>query len=273
MRLRLRLLETVVEVRADDPAAARLLTLLWAAMQTGDDAPPVRTYEVRRDGHAWVAAAGDELEAVHETLWGVTDALRYQMIELCEERSTAFVTVHAAAVARADELVLLAGGSGAGKTTLTLALLETGWSYLSDDLAPVAVETGLVHPFPKPLGVKDPALWTSVRRAFPGLDGVEPPAGPFLVPPSPWGAATKPLAPRAIFFSRFEPGAQLEVEEVSAAKGAALASEYLRRLDPARLALLKGLCSGAACFRLRYGETAAAVDAIEASPGLLSNSA
>lgn len=263
MTLRLRLLDTVVEIRTADPAAARLLQLLWSQMETDDPRPPARTYDLVRDGDGWRAAADGELEAVHATLWGVTDALRYQMLELCESEPHGFVTLHAAAVARGDRLVLLAGESGAGKTTVTLALLRAGWSYLSDDLAPVSVETGLVHPFPKPLGVKDPARWDDLHGAFPGLTGIDPPTGSFLVPPAPWDVAPAPLPARALIFPRFEPGAALQIEGVSAAKAAALASAYLRRLDPERVALLNRLCSAAACFTLRYGSTQEAIAAID----------
>ncbi len=46
--------------------------------------------------------------------------------------------VHAGFVADRDAGVLLIGESGAGKTTSTLACLQSGWGYLSDDL--VALE-------------------------------------------------------------------------------------------------------------------------------------
>jgi len=41
--------------------------------------------------------------------------------------------LHASAVAREGTGFLIAGGSGCGKTTLSVALVRSGWSYLSDD--------------------------------------------------------------------------------------------------------------------------------------------
>lgn len=263
MRIRVGLLDSVVEIRTDDDDAASLLSLLWGPMTTGDGPEPARTYTLARgeDG-GWIATAGDSVEAVHETLWGVTDALRYRMLEVCEERLERYVTLHAAAVARAGDLVLLAGESGAGKTTLTLALLDAGWAYLSDDLAPVSVATGLVHPFPKPLGVKDPATWGRVGDAFDGLS-LGPPAGSFLVPATRWDVAPGPLPVRALVFPRFAAGAALEVERLSAARGAALASAYLRKLDPSTVSLLKRICAGAVCAGLTYGSSTDAIAAIQ----------
>ena len=189
MKIRVRLLDVVVEIHTDHDEAAALLSLLWAPMRAEDGDPPARTYRVDRDGRGWVATAGERVEAMHESLWGVTDALRYAMLELSEERLRRFVTLHAAAVARDGRLVVLAGESGAGKTTLTLALLDEGWTYFSDDLAPVAIDTALVHPFPKPLGVKDASAWERVRGAFVETP-LGPPAGSFLVPSSRWDVAT-----------------------------------------------------------------------------------
>ena len=262
MRIRVRLLDTTVEIRTEEESAARLLALLWAPMQPDDQSEPDRVYELARRDDGWAAVAGNEVQAVHETLWGVTDALRYQMLELCEERLEHFVTLHGAAVAHGSSLVLLAGESGAGKTTLTLALLRGGWTYLSDDLAPISIETGLVHPFPKPLGVKDAAIWDALPETFREAAGLPPPGGSFLVPADLWEICDRPLEARALVFPRFRPGGDLEVERLSPARAAAVASAYLRRLDPSTLGVLKRLCASADSVRLSYGSSDDAIEAL-----------
>ncbi len=56
--------------------------------------------------------------------------------------------LHAAAIKRDDRCLLLTGPWGAGKSTLTIGLLEQGWHYLSDDIVPFDPATGCAHPFP-----------------------------------------------------------------------------------------------------------------------------
>jgi hypothetical protein len=54
------------------------------------------------------------------------------LMELFERRGR--FSLHAACLARGDEGVLLAGPTGSGKSTLTLALLRAGLQFVSDDV-------------------------------------------------------------------------------------------------------------------------------------------
>jgi hypothetical protein len=78
-------------------------------------------------------------------------------MQILLQRVEAFTILHAAVLGRPGGALAISGPSGAGKTTLTLALLNRGWSYYSDDFCPLHRETGLVHPFPRSLWVRPPA--------------------------------------------------------------------------------------------------------------------
>ena len=58
--------------------------------------------------------------------------LTVTLLELLKRRG--LFGVHAAAVARSGRAVLLSGSSGSGKSTVSLALLLAGWSFLGDDI-------------------------------------------------------------------------------------------------------------------------------------------
>ena len=86
----------------------------------------------------------------------------YQMInKALMEEVRDFVVVHAGVVARGNDALAICGPPGAGKTTLVLALLESGFSLLSDDFCPIHKETGLVHPFLRSLWVSDRSSYTA----------------------------------------------------------------------------------------------------------------
>lgn len=72
-----------------------------------------------------------------------------------------FTVLHAAVLGAEGGAVAVCGGSGTGKTTLTLDLLAAGLGFLSDDFCPVHRETRLVHPFPR-------SLWVRETPAAPG---------------------------------------------------------------------------------------------------------
>jgi hypothetical protein len=62
--------------------------------------------------------------------------------------------VHAAAVALGGRVAILIAPSGTGKSTLTFALMQSGFEYLSDELAPIDLPRLSVHPYPRALCLK-----------------------------------------------------------------------------------------------------------------------
>jgi hypothetical protein len=62
--------------------------------------------------------------------------------------------VHAGVVGWNDGAILVPGRSHAGKSSLIAALVRSGATYYSDEYA-VLDERGLVHPFARPLGLRD----------------------------------------------------------------------------------------------------------------------
>jgi hypothetical protein len=87
--------------------------------------------------------------------------------------------LHAGACAKQDDGYLLLGPAGSGKTTAMISLIQSGWSYLSDD-AVVAGESAAGALFVRPLRrsfslrhdllQKHPELAPYAREAVPGTD-------------------------------------------------------------------------------------------------------
>lgn len=74
---------------------------------------------------------------------------------------------HAGAVERDGDVVVVLGQSGHGKSTLTAALVQAGWGYLSDELVAVDAATFDVAPYARPLDLNQYSLDQL------GLDGAD----------------------------------------------------------------------------------------------------
>jgi len=61
------------------------------------------------------------------------------------------ILLHAGAVELEGRVVVIAGVSGQGKSTLTAALVRSGFSYVTDELVIIGPSTGFVRPYLKPL--------------------------------------------------------------------------------------------------------------------------
>ncbi len=69
-----------------------------------------------------------------------------------------FLLLHASTVERDGKALIMTGESGSGKSTLSALLGSRGWRFMGDEFALVDPLTGLVHPFPRPISLKNEAI-------------------------------------------------------------------------------------------------------------------
>jgi len=93
---------------------------------------------------------GIEIEDADTLLWHLDKSLTLAL----QHRRPDLFFVHAAAVAIGGGVAVLAAPSGTGKSTLIVALLERGFTYLSDELAPIDIDRRLVHSYTHAVNLK-----------------------------------------------------------------------------------------------------------------------
>lgn len=169
-------------------------------------------------------------------------------------------TTHAGVLVAGGEALVIPGVSGAGKTTLTAALLQRGWTYGSDEALALEWDTAIAHAYPRPLGISD---WTAKTLAIQaGVDGV----GERFVRAADLGArrAAEPFAVRHIVLPDRTSGTdrpRLERAQRMDAVEALLRRSFNHYRNPTLvLRLLADVVSGADVHVLRYGDPAAAAD-------------
>jgi HprK-related kinase A len=130
--------------------------------------------------------------------------------------------LHASSVERDGKVLIMTGESGSGKSTLSALLGERGWRFMGDEFALIDPITGLAHPFPRPVSLKNAAI--EVMEAIAGDARLGPrlkdtPKGDIrhLAPPREAIAAMEtPGQPAMILFPRF--GFTREVRPMGAAE-------------------------------------------------------
>ncbi len=170
--------------------------------------------------------------------------------------------VHAAAVANGNRVAVLAAPPTTGKSTLTLALLERGFAYLSDELAPIDLPTRRVYPYARAVSLKStppdpvrlPSATLAVGRRF------HIPARLFST-----DSVSTPLPLVAFIFLRRRLGTGTCSTRIGAAAGAAyLAANALNALahHNAGLDVAVRLAQSVPCFEMNTSDLGAACDEV-----------
>ena len=75
-----------------------------------------------------------------------------------------YLIIHAGVVEKNGLAAILPAPPGSGKSTLTAALVLSGWRLLSDELTLIDRKTGWIHPLPRPISLKNESI--SIIRDF-----------------------------------------------------------------------------------------------------------
>lgn len=199
-------------------------------------------------------------------VWGRAplDLTRFHIIRECMDHfctpSRVAAHLHAAAVAVDGQALILAGGSGQGKTTLAMALVASGGQLAADDHVALAVDGTNLLAFPAASAVKRGA-WN-----LPGMQALDAGSGAgdasprdgvryIRVPRCVPAAAPVPVA--AIIFPDYAAGAAGSTTSMDPAQALAQLIQTggrVSRLNPSLAPLVALLARVPACH-LRYGST------------------
>ena len=271
IRLFARLDSRAVEIKCPASLAENVATLFGARLSSR--AVPIGRVHVdfdRPDRFSIESRHGEPVGNLSrsELLLHLLDAVTRELIfELADE-----VALHAASVLAGSRIVLIAGPTGAGKSTVAAWLADHGMPYLGDELATVS-EDGVVRPFARALAVKpatrDLVAGMSFARDWRRLCDDE--MGLVLA-----GLQTaRPSAARRcrlILLPRHESGSGLAIEPLSPAETLLRLMECnlnARNLHDHGLALLRQFAAAVPALRVRYGEVGELAGVVEHIPHLV----
>jgi hypothetical protein len=182
------------------------------------------------------------------------------------------LVIHAGAVVWRGRAVLLPAPPDSGKTTLAAALTAAGFSYLSDEAAPIDLFSGRVVPFPRPLWL-EPSSVEALDRFLANDEGQSVRRnGTSHVAPADLrrGRIGTPARVRHIVFPRYRDGAATKLVPLSQAEGLVELGRNAFNLDTfgsRGIDVLAGVVRGAEVHRLTLGDLGTAVEAISVLVG------
>ena len=253
--------------RCEDVNAARRVDTFYGAFRD-EAAASEAAYQLLRsdagvEGEGWSAHLPD---GEVKTAPLLQDALYSVEVGICAEvmaNTGSRHGIHGAVVYGTNGDLLISGVSGAGKTTLSLALAARGLRVAGDDAALLDSETYLIDALPRPFHLDD----TSVQL-LEEMDLKLPEEGwkYRFVTPADLGVVNPPPARiRFVFLLEPERGDQpLVTPQTQAEMTAALLMETGRGdfTDVEGVRALSGLIGQAESYRVRSGQLAATADAI-----------
>jgi tRNA A37 threonylcarbamoyladenosine biosynthesis protein TsaE len=261
-RLTVRLSGIVTQFRGlPEDLYARLRDLL-APFEDATAAPPVAKFTISRqiEPPLWLVDGAGESRRGFRYETDLLTYLEWLAVAQATQTTTQHVIFHAGAVTREAKTILLVAESGAGKTTLTLGLLQRGWLPLSDDTALVSPETFAVAPFPRCFHVdtftRSAITQPSLVEDVGALDG--------YLRPVRWAEA--PAQVSCVVRLERDPTAPTSIQQISQAEAAgavlqSVISSGLPRGEAARVAA--GVAAGASCWRVNNGALDATLDTLD----------
>lgn len=132
------------------------------------------------------------------------------------------VMLHAAAAGRGGKAALVIGDSGAGKSTLSAVLAYSGrWRHFGDEFALLDLDAPLLHPFPRPISLKNQSIGVMqdiapADRFGPLMAGTVKGSIRHLLPPVDAIRRMDEPAPLAVIIApHFEPGARPQLRAMT----------------------------------------------------------
>lgn len=150
------LFDSAVRFRSRDPRFVEILGYLYEPNRLSEPKDQEVVVEINRrdDGLHELYIAGMPL-SFYRYEWELLLHFKARLVEFFWRGKTKPLLLHAGAIAKNSRGVLLVGPDGAGKSTLTLGLVERGFRYLSDEYGIIDLDTGLLRYHPAPHSIRE----------------------------------------------------------------------------------------------------------------------
>ena len=254
-------------------AGADYLGYVLGAFRDSDDGSgQLPTYSLvdagaRGDGARYGVLLGDQQMVASDRAGDIVAHVLWHVFTRALEQTSDRLLIHAGSVVSpSGQGVLLPADAGSGKTTLSVALLRSGFGFLSDEAGVIDPATRLAHPYPRAVNLKE-GSWALFDDLPPPRFGPEWSAQFRFVRPEDIrvGSPSAPAPVRLIVAPRYVSRAPTTLTPLRRAEAVVMIAENLMNLPafgPSALPLLADIAREAPAYRLVSGDLGQAVSAV-----------
>lgn len=254
-------LGTTVSLTVDGDVPGADVADLIVAGYPISTSPPQLAFRLR-GGTRPALECANRYETAVETVEDLVPLFELDLYHALVEQAPPGWLLHAAALEHDGRAIVFAGPSGAGKTTLTLALLARGWRIVTEEIVLLdlaGVVTGLARPI-HAKGAKIPSDWT--RHTYPMRSSRGPLDSDIAQPPA-HHRVSSPLPLRALVRIGHGPRVMPTLERVAPALALPRLWECSLRQDDAGLAAATTILANHPAYALESSSVGEAVDLAE----------
>ena len=176
-------------------------------------------------------------------------------------RAHHWLMLHSSVVERGGHVLLMPAPPNSGKSTLGASLAFGGWRLFSDEFGLIDPQTGLLHPLPRPIALKNESI-EIIRARVPGVrygpvaENEDGEVAVHAAPPADAVARLQEPAPVSwIVVPRFQRDSEVNLETIPKARMLAHLSDssFNYNVVPGGFEALARIVDGAQCFKLTFG--------------------
>jgi len=132
-----------------------------------------------------------------------------------------YLIIHAAVLEKQGKAFIFPGTPGSGKSTLCAGLVTQGWRLLSDEMALLSLNNGLITPIPRPISLKNQSIdiIKSISGDFfigaPVHDTAKGTVAHMSAPKNSVERSAELAKPTAVIFPKYRSGAKTDLSPLS----------------------------------------------------------
>ncbi len=254
-----RALTITVEIQLDDEVLVPAIVALTGSYPASSESSSL-VYAVDRSGPNFRILRNGEVMDEEAPVIDVASILELDMLRSCVAEATGYAVLHAAAVRVGDAAVVMVGPSGAGKTTLTRGLLQTGAEYLSDECVAISSD-GEVLGLARPIcleGAVEPTLDAAQVNLHRWVDDNDIVVSDRFWHPPKGEASGAPGRLKSLLVVNYVPQSPATREALSSGEALARLWPCVLNPSPSTLNILTSLAEAETVFEIRTSSVASA---------------